>query len=199
MFIPISKGLQLEWFVIEHPVELGNLHHPGYLGRHHRVIHFIWKCIEQKHAGWIANGCKQCKGCVENDAVWTWIWMGFIFKNTFTFPAVGEFLHAKSLFELILISEYIKTEQQISRGGKQQSEACRWQSTWLTEGWSSDLSLLPWCLNHSSHSEQLSNLQSAAALLCLSQLLQLSKWVESYDSCFTAPFPCYQGNLLFVR
>lgn len=51
MFIPISQGLQLEWFVIELPVELRNLHHPGYLDHHHRVIHFIWKCNEQTHAG----------------------------------------------------------------------------------------------------------------------------------------------------
>lgn len=51
VFIPIGKTLQLEWFVIEQPVELRNLHHPRYLGRHHRVIHFIWKCKEQTRAG----------------------------------------------------------------------------------------------------------------------------------------------------
>lgn len=51
VFIPIGKTLQLEWFVIEQPVELRNLHHPRYLGSHHRVIHFIWKCKEQTRAG----------------------------------------------------------------------------------------------------------------------------------------------------
>lgn len=56
VFIPIGKRLQLEWFVIEQPVELRNLHHPRYLGCHHWVIHFIWKCKEHTHAGWTCNG-----------------------------------------------------------------------------------------------------------------------------------------------
>lgn len=89
--------------------------------------------------------------------------------------------------------------QQILRDGKPQTKACRRPSTSLTEGWSSDLSLLPRCLNQSSHSEQVPNLQSTPTLLCLPQFLQLSVWVESYDSCFTALFPCHQQKLLYVR
>lgn len=42
MFVPRCNRLQLEWFVIAPSVELGNLHHPCYLDRHHWVVHFIW-------------------------------------------------------------------------------------------------------------------------------------------------------------
>lgn len=49
-FVPRCIRLQLEWFVIALSVELRNLHHPCYLDRHHRVVHFIWEHTQtQRH------------------------------------------------------------------------------------------------------------------------------------------------------
>lgn len=62
----------------------------------------------------------------------------------------------------------------------------------LTVGGGHDLSLLPRRLHLSSDSEQLSNLQAAAALLSLSQLLQLSEWVKAFLNPSTVIPPCWK-------
>lgn len=68
----------------------------------------------------------------------------------------------------------------------------RGQPPALTEGGGHNFSLLPRRLHRSSDSEQLSNLQVAAAVLSLSQLLQLSDWVEASLSPSTVLSPCWR-------
>lgn len=43
MFVPCCIRLKLWRFVIAQSVELRNVHHPRYLDRHHRVVHFVWE------------------------------------------------------------------------------------------------------------------------------------------------------------
>lgn len=67
---------------------------------------------------------------------------------------------------------------------------CRGHPSALTVGAGHDFSLLSRRLHRSSDSDQLSDLQAAATLLGLSQLLQLSDWVEASLSPITVLSPC---------
>jgi len=62
----------------------------------------------------------------------------------------------------------------------------------LTEGGAHDFSLLPRRLHWPSDSNQLSDLQAAELLLGLSQLLQLSDWVEASLSPITGLCPSWR-------
>lgn len=195
--VPCGVQLQREWFVIALSVEHRNLHHPFYLDRHHRVVNFIWKDTNtktlQRARGWHLLSDKQfvCD-CVKERHCMNWD-CSTRMRNFF----------AKYLKCVHAGLSYLKIDWW---AGKSRLRAlgshCHFglqvqqvQSSPLTEGGGHDLPLLPWCLHRASDSEQLSDLQAAAALLGLSQLHQFSNWVKASMSPVTLFSPCWTSKI----
>lgn len=79
------------------------------------------------------------------------------------------------------------------------SAARRERPSALTEGGGHDFSLLPRRLHRSSDSEQLSDLQVAAALLGPAQFLQFSDWIEASSSPITVLSPRWRWQITSIN